>query len=161
MNMPGINWFVPAVKPTFTQKQVDHDFLSTLEQCDLKQLVTDPKRIHGNTLDFFCTSRPEHVMNTYVSTPTSTSYIMKLYKDVDIDSFQQDMEKIKHKLSEINNGDDMWTLFSLALLRAVDKHVPKNKTKYNPPHSEPVWFNSDSRKQAEENMIVNSTWSAE
>ena len=51
MNMSEINWSVPAVKPTFAQKKVDKDFLSTLAQCDMKQLVTDSTYIHGNTLD--------------------------------------------------------------------------------------------------------------
>ena len=72
-----------------------------------------------------------------------SNYTVKHYRDVDIESdgFQQDMERMKHKLSGIdNNVDDMWTLFSSILLRAVDKHVLK-KTKYNPLHSEPMWFN--------------------
>ena len=117
----------------------------------MKQLVTDPTHIHGNTLDLLCSSRPDHVMNTAVKCPgvsdhfiitasvildVSTSiirsnYTVKLYRqrDVDIDDgFQQDMDRMKDKLSEINNVDDMWTLFSSTLLRTVDKHVPK-KTK--------------------------------
>ena len=112
----------------------------------MKQLVTDPTHIRGTTLDLLCSSRPDHVMSTAVKCPgvshhfiitasvildVSTSirsnYTVKLYRDVDMDSFQQDMERMKHKLSEINNVDDMWTLFSSSLLRAVDKCVPKKK----------------------------------
>ena len=115
----------------------------------MKQLVTDPTHIRGTTLDLLCSSRPDHVMSTAVKCPgvshhfiitasvildVSTSirsnYTVKLYRqrDVDIDDgFQQDIERMKHKLSEINNVDDMWTLFSSSLLRAVDKCVPKKK----------------------------------
>ena len=143
-----MNWSVPTVKPTSTYKKLDQDFLTMLAQCDIKQLVTDPTHIHGDTLNLLCSSRPDHLMNTTVKCPgvsghfiitasviidVSTSirsnYTAKLYRDVDVDSFQQDMERMKHKLSEINNVDDTWTLFSITRLRAVDKHVPK-KTKY-------------------------------
>ena len=150
--------------------------------CDIKQLVTDPTHIHGNSLDLLCSSRPDHGMNTAVKCPSvsdhfiiiitasvildddvSTSiirsnYTVKLYRqrDVDIDDgFQQDMDRMKDKLSEINNVDDMWTLFSSTLLRAVDKHDVPKKTKYNNPlHSEPMWFNSDSRKMTKKLRIL-------
>ena len=55
-----------------------------------------------------------------VSTPTRSSYTVKLYRDVDLDSFQQDMKKVKRRLSEMNNVDDMCTLFSSTRFQAVD-----------------------------------------
>ena len=88
-----------------------------------------------------------------LSTQTRSSYTVKLYRDVDIGSFLQGMERIKHRLSKINNGNDMWTLFSSTLLWAVDKHVPK-KSKFNLLHSEPMWFNSDSCKKAKKQRIL-------
>ena len=88
-----------------------------------------------------------------VSTPTKSGYTVKLYRDVDMVVFQQDIEKRKHKLLEINNVDDMCTLFSSTLLRDVNEYVSK-KTKYNPLHCKPMWFNSDSRKMTKKQRIL-------
>ena len=134
----------------------------------MKQLNLNPTHIHGNTLNRLCGSRPDHVMNTAVkrpdvsgdfiktgsvildvSTPTKSGYTVKLYRDVDMVAFQQDIEKRKHKLLEINNVDDMCTLFSSTLLRDVNEYVSK-KTKYNPLHCKPM---CDSRKMTKKQRI--------
>jgi len=116
MNMPGIDWNGPRIKPLSHNKTFYLEFLSILAQYNLDQLTTGPTHIHGNTLDLICSNRPYQVVDANVIRPGLSDHFIltakissranknrskctfKAYNEVDLGSFQYTLQEIKHKL---------------------------------------------------------------
>lgn len=157
--MPGIDWYENKLKPLAHDRKIRNDILTIINQHNFTQFITSPTHVQGNTLDLICNNKPENIINTDVICPgfsdhfivtTTVLYnlsrqerlkcVIKLYKQVDINRFQDDMLKVKLELTKMDNVDQMWQHFSSQLKQAVDQHVPTKAISARP-DNEPVWFN--------------------
>ena len=59
-NLPDINWDRDTISGNQYPRQLNADFLHTIHNCDMEQIVNCPTRDH-NTLDLFITNRPSLV----------------------------------------------------------------------------------------------------
>jgi len=82
MNMPGIDWNGPRIKPLSHNKTLYLEFLSILAQYNLDQLITGLTHIHGNTLDLICSNRPYQVVDANVIRPVLSDHFILKYEYV-------------------------------------------------------------------------------
>ena len=168
MNLPGIDWNTNTVKCNSQDRQLHEEFLMILELHGLSQIIREPTHCQGNTLDLICSSRPELIGQHSVIAPglsdhsiltanviykfcyiADISKTVKLYNRVDIEKFQTVIQDTKHKLIEMENIDEMWSLFSTSLHQAISDCIPIKEVKMCQ-DSKPPWFDKDCTKKSRE-----------
>ena len=150
LNFPDISWseeHVPSVKPGYSFPKLYEDFINTLDDCNLEQMVSKPTR-GKNTLDLFLTSNYTLVNNVDVKPgisdhdlvfsgvftkrietgqPPRSAY---LYRKADWGGFQTYMEKVKEEILASTNSksvEELWILFKSSINEGLSKFVPCKK----------------------------------
>ena len=168
MNFPGIDWNSQTVKPHTQGKKIHQQFLDTLSEHHLLQMVKEPTHILGNTLDLVCTTNPSsirsidiispglsdhHMITATVNLPSRLStqpiserkVTMHLLREADTDAFRADLEPVEEVLSQMDNVEQMWNLFSAAFRDSVNRNVP-TKTFSSKRADHPKWLNKYAEK---------------
>lgn len=163
-NLPGINWTTDSTKPYCQYKSLHAEFLSFLMEHNITQVINEPTHVKGNTLDLVCTTQPFNVTAQVIAPGVSDHHLLsvelrhsipptknpadrclKLYRQVDIDLFQDLLWPTQNALAEMDDVDEMWSLFVTELKNAVNKSVPVKQIKAKR-SNEPAWFNKAARK---------------
>jgi hypothetical protein len=168
-NMPDICWSdVPVVKPGSSHRLSHQQFLNTLAEYKLEQLVFEPTHVLGNTLDLICASNAQQIYDVMVVNPgLSDHYLisfsmtykyvkspsrvktMKLYDKADLPEISARLREIENKIQTMvaSNLDinEIWHCFTDGLKNSIERYVPIKVIQPKSAH-EPVWFNRTARK---------------
>ena len=164
MNFPGIDWETETMKISAASKKIQQGFIDVLYNNQMKQLVTTPTHVLGNTLDLVCTNNPAYVREAEVVSPGLSDHSIvkvhleqrlpttpinvrdiKLYRRANTDDFREEMQKTVEALGHMSDPDKMWRLFADNLKGAVSRHVPTKTMKQRHP-SIPEWYNRKAFK---------------
>ena len=149
MNMPDIDWKSNTVTSNQYKKEISEQFISTLQDCGLKQLVHFPTR-NDKTLDLFATSRPslltkcvphpgisDHeivIVESEISVKYKRPVRRKIYlwKKANTNNLKEDFQKFsKDFVNEYHSNKDinaLWNVFAKKSQTLLDKHVPSKFT---------------------------------
>ena len=64
MNFPEIDWKKEQLKANSKHRKLHQEFLDILNENGLKQLISEPTHVKGNTLDLICTNNRPFVLET-------------------------------------------------------------------------------------------------
>ena len=161
-NFPGWNWKQHHLKDNTPYPQLHQDFMSTLNDCALTQLIEEPTR-HENTLDLMITNVPSLVYRQEVVPGISDHdavYIemnidpkknkqkqrnIPLYKKANWNGLKADMAKTVDEIDKDNKCDveRLWLTFKNALEKGIKDHIPHKLCKLQ--NSQP-WINNNIRQ---------------
>ena len=169
MNLPGIDWENNQTKPQTPYKNYHQQFLNIMSENGMTQTITESTHVHGNTLDLLCVSDPSAVLEAQVIAPgLSDHYIItasinagataqspqlaqpktkeiRLFRDADIERFEQLMGDVHTRLSNMSDVESMWTLFETSFRQAIETTVPTKTVDIQPP-DQPPWFTKRTKK---------------
>ena len=169
-NLPDIQWLPKPHILTSCRRALHQKFLNLLEEFGLKQIVTAPTHVKGNTLDLVCSSNPVKIYDPDVINPGISDHFLihflllvsckrfplvkcdryvKLYGKVDKMSFTESLLSVdtgvQHLISKKADIDSVYGVFSEGLTDAVRQHVPVKKIHGQRNH-DACWFNNEARK---------------
>jgi len=78
MNFPGFNWKNDTIKNGTQYKDRYLLFKSFLDDYNLVQVIEEPTRVHGNTLDLICTTNPIHISASVLRPGISDHYLLDI-----------------------------------------------------------------------------------
>ena len=167
VNLPGINWRTLQLRPQCQYRGLHRQFIATLLENGMEQVILDGTHIHGNTLDIVCTNSSttissaevispglsDHfIISASINTETKRQHVLSpetryihIYRNVDIEGFRRSMNPVEQELTNMNDVEEMWKLFARSLKEAVEKHVPVIAV---PPKlsGQPLWFSKEAKK---------------
>ena len=147
LNFSKLSWnneYIPSVRPGCSFPQLYEDFISTLDDCNLVQMVTDSTRVE-NILDLFLTSNHTLVRNVAIHLGISDHDLVysevltklietlqpprssHLYRRADWEGFKTYMEKVKEDFlvkSTSKSVEELWTSFKSSVNESLSRFVP-------------------------------------
>ena len=178
-NLPDINWDRDTISGNQYPRQFNADFLHTIHNCDMEQIVNCPTRNH-NTLDLFITNRPSLVNRCEVIPGISDHDIVyvdsnisakrqppiqrkiHLWKRANMDALKENARQLSvnicNQYSVTTPVEEMWNEISNGISNIMNTHVP---SKMSSTRFSLHWVNSDvktlkRRKQRYYNRARNS-----
>ena len=166
-NLPHINWNEMKIKEKANYVKSHADFLETLEDTTMQQMVLEPTRL-SNTLDLVLTNTPDLVPRIEVIPGLSDHSIVYfeynvkadkkenamrnilLYKKAKWDEIKKEMQKLETEIENMINSEvkfdinQVWEKFKETLLDSMDKHIPKKRTKQRDSYP---WITPEIRKK--------------
>jgi len=152
-NYPGFSWPDSNISATAPYKGLHSEFLATIHDHGLEQMVCDPTR-DGNILDLLLTNDPMSCIKTEVIPGISdheailTSLDVKVkritqakrqipqFSKADWISFNDHMRPVSQQIISSPSStttEDLWTIFRDAIYEGVKKFVPHKEAKTKKP----------------------------
>jgi hypothetical protein len=152
--MPGIDWKL------LTSNNKHRNFLDTVIDKAMFQLVEFPTHKQGNILDLVLTDCPDRIVNIENIGNLGNSDHCIISIDIQCDSLQQESCDMVPNFGKIDSAgftnyinnlnlenvlvnsecNEGWNTFKDSILNGIEKFVPKQKRKLN---SRPVWINKN------------------
>jgi hypothetical protein len=165
-NMPGYDWLKDTIKPQCNQPELTRQFLDTLADNSLSQVVRKPS-FFENYLDLFLVSNPSAVCNVQVIPGISADGHHAVFCEMDVTPIRHpqkprkiqlfskaDWEGLRSHMSsfatsfnrQFDEGspvNTMWSAFKGELHSAMDKYIP---TKMARSKDKAPWVTPELRK---------------
>ena len=125
----------------------------------MKQMVSSPTHVLGNTFDLVCTNNLDDIHGVEVVSPglsdhsiilvhfkqtadtiTQKPRTIKLYKKANVEAFREETQKTIDELRQMEDPGEMWEIFRNSLRKSINQYVPTKVIKPRHP-SMPEWAN--------------------
>jgi hypothetical protein len=73
---------------------------------------------------------------------------IRLFREADVEKFEQLMGDVESRLSDMYNVENMWSLFESTFRKAIEVSVPTKTVNVQSP-DQPPWFNKRTKKLVE------------
>ncbi len=148
-NFPSWDWKAKTLKPNCSHPLLHYRLGNMFDDYGMVQMVEEPTR-ERNTLDLFATTSPCKVNNVKIIPGISDHQCpvievdvspirrrqkprnIRLYNKANWNSLRVEMESAATAIREMESThtvQEMWMLFKITMLDAIDKHIPSKMCK--------------------------------